>query len=88
MIENPTDETRRCRGTSSFDVVTEDGRRYDPVRVEAPIDVPPRGSVAKRSFFLLPRSCVDARLDLLVAQPASNLTEPSPDTYGWINLKP
>ena len=88
MIENPTDETQRCRGTSSFDVVTEDGRRYDPVRVEAPIDVPPRGSVAKRSFFLLPRSCVDARLDLLVSQPASNLTEPRPDTYGWINLKP
>ena len=88
MIENPTDEDRRCRGTSSFDVVTVDGRRYDPVRVDAPIDVPPRGSVAKRSFFLLPRSCVDARLDLLVSQPASNLTEPSPDTYGWINLKP
>ena len=87
MIENPTDEVRRCRGTSSFDVVTEDGRRYDPVRVDVPINVPPGGTVTKQSFFLLPRSSVDARLDLLIAQPASNLTAPNPDTYGWINLQ-
>ena len=40
------------------------------------------------SFFLLPVSIVDDRLDLLIYQPLWGFTEPSPDTYGWIKLKP
>ncbi|MCH2145473.1 MAG: hypothetical protein MK082_10070, partial [Phycisphaerales bacterium] len=87
ILENPTEHERNCKGMSRFVVSAANGRMYRPVRIDVPAKVSAWDTVTMKSFFLLPRSVVDERLDLLVSQPAWNVTEPSPDTYGWINLK-
>ena len=87
ILENPTENERNCKGMSKFVVSAANGRMYRPVRIDVPAKVPAWDTVSMKSFFLLPKSVVDERLDLLVSQPAWNVTEPSPDTYGWINLK-
>lgn len=88
ILENTTDVERNSKGTSSFVVSAENGRLYRPVRVEVPTRVPGRETVTMKSFFLLPVSIVEGRLDLLIYQSVWDLSEPGADTYGWINLKP
>ena len=88
ILENSTDVERNSKGTSSFVVSAENGRLYRPVRVEVPTRVPGRETVTMKSFFLLPVSIVEGRLDLLIYQSVWDLSEPGADTYGWINLKP
>ena len=87
LFENPTPVELSFKGTSTFLVTAEDGRMFTPVRIEGPAKIPPSAAVTQQSFFLLPLSAVEERLDLLIYQPVWNFTEQKSDTYGWINLK-
>jgi hypothetical protein len=88
IFENKTEQEVSFRGTAGLVVSAEDGRRYRPVRIDVPAKIPAWKTVTMESFFLLPASIADDRLDLLAYQPVWTLTHASPDTYGWINLKP
>ena len=87
LFENRTGTPVKRAGTSTYLVTDEDGRIFQTVRIETPDSIPGWATVTRQSFFLLPLSAVEGRLDLLIYQPVWNFTEQKSVTYGWINLK-
>jgi len=87
LFENRTGTPVKRAGTSTYTITAEDGRIFRTVRIETPDSIPAWATVTRQSFFLLPHSAAEGRLDLLIYQPVWNFTEQASDTYGWINLK-